>query len=124
MDDLEHTVYQPPLPDQDPHPKPSPELPTANPDHNTSQQQDGSRPKTASLIGSETQSRLHTSQMSNVSRINTKSAKGIGTGGNALINTADEQPSYKLKFGKSIPELEKDRNQMEMTLTSSILLFN
>ena len=61
--------------------------------------------------------------MSNISRAQTKSAKGIGIA-NALIQTPQEQPKLVHKVGKSIPELERDRNQMEMSLTSSILLFN
>ena len=61
--------------------------------------------------------------MSNASRAGAKSANRIGTQ-NAQINTPEQQALAVQKLGKSIPELERDRNQMEMTLTSSILLFN
>ena len=41
-----------------------------------------------------------------------------------IMRPIEEQIKKPPKVGKSLPELEKERNQMEMSLTSGIMLFN
>ena len=82
------------------------------------------RHPTGNLHGSDKGSRLTTqqSQMS-MSRDRAKSAVAMQEQ-EALIQPIEEQIKKPPKVGKSLPELEKERNQMEMSLTSGIMLFN